>query len=191
MSDLAKNGNKNKFCEFNGDKCHNTDECIHLKKQIKEAVKSRKLSQPIKELKHGATKENTRKPPRKGKPPARKRPPQSLWSSRDNDDDGQESLMVVEAETPSENQKTNDPSHNPATRVHRGNILAVKADIVDGVIRRRGTLYNRYDGFHDRSVSLSVQRYHWTNMTQKTPSSTIYHTRDAQVPSAGRDSNIA
>ncbi|GKE07957.1 hypothetical protein Tco_1411508 [Tanacetum coccineum] len=85
MSGLTENRNKNKFCEFYGDKGHSTDECIHLKKQIEEAVKSRQLSQPIKELKQGATKENTRKPPRKGKPPARKRPPQSLWSSRDNE----------------------------------------------------------------------------------------------------------
>ncbi|GKC25675.1 hypothetical protein Tco_1027825 [Tanacetum coccineum] len=93
MSGLTENRNKNKFCEFYGDKGHSTDECIHLKKQIKEA-------------------------------------------------------------TPSENQKTNDPSHDLATRVQQGNILAVKADIANGVIRRRGTLYNSYDGFHDRSVSL-------------------------------------
>nr|GEZ36127.1 reverse transcriptase domain-containing protein [Tanacetum cinerariifolium] len=39
MSGLAENWNKNKFCEFQGDKGHSTDECIHLKKQIKEAVK--------------------------------------------------------------------------------------------------------------------------------------------------------
>ncbi|GKD66644.1 hypothetical protein Tco_1308752 [Tanacetum coccineum] len=36
----AENQNKNKFCEFHRDKGHNTDECIHLRRQIEEAVKS-------------------------------------------------------------------------------------------------------------------------------------------------------
>ncbi|GJR68086.1 reverse transcriptase domain-containing protein [Tanacetum coccineum] len=40
MTGPAENQNKNKFCEFHRDKGHNTDECIHLRKQIEEAVKS-------------------------------------------------------------------------------------------------------------------------------------------------------
>ncbi|GKE19092.1 reverse transcriptase domain-containing protein [Tanacetum coccineum] len=32
----TENQNKNKSCEFYGDKGHNTDECIHLRKQIEE-----------------------------------------------------------------------------------------------------------------------------------------------------------
>ncbi|GJR48138.1 hypothetical protein Tco_1316241 [Tanacetum coccineum] len=43
MFGSAENRNKNKLCEFYGDKGHNTDECIHLKKQIEEAIKSRQL----------------------------------------------------------------------------------------------------------------------------------------------------
>ncbi|GJY54392.1 hypothetical protein Tco_0446056 [Tanacetum coccineum] len=41
MAGLAENQNKNKFCKFHGDKGHSTDECIHLRKQIEEAVKLR------------------------------------------------------------------------------------------------------------------------------------------------------
>ncbi|GJU27696.1 hypothetical protein Tco_1166317 [Tanacetum coccineum] len=51
MTGPAENRNKNKFCEFHGDKGHNTDECIHLRKQIEEAVKSGQLSHPIKDIK--------------------------------------------------------------------------------------------------------------------------------------------
>ncbi|GJY62806.1 hypothetical protein Tco_0464266 [Tanacetum coccineum] len=40
MSGPGEGQNKNKFCEFYGDKGHSTDECIHLRKQIKETVNS-------------------------------------------------------------------------------------------------------------------------------------------------------
>ncbi|GJU65968.1 reverse transcriptase domain-containing protein [Tanacetum coccineum] len=40
ISGPTEGRNKNKFCEFHGDKGHSMDECIHLRKQIEEAVKS-------------------------------------------------------------------------------------------------------------------------------------------------------
>nr|GEX26686.1 reverse transcriptase domain-containing protein [Tanacetum cinerariifolium] len=54
MTGPVENRNKSKFCEFHGDKGHNTEECIHLRKQIKEAVKLRQLSHMIKEIKQGS-----------------------------------------------------------------------------------------------------------------------------------------
>ncbi|GKC49911.1 reverse transcriptase domain-containing protein [Tanacetum coccineum] len=54
MTGPAENQNKNKSCEFYGDKGHNTDECIHLRKQIEEVVKSGQLSHLIKEIKKGS-----------------------------------------------------------------------------------------------------------------------------------------
>ncbi|GJV03738.1 reverse transcriptase domain-containing protein [Tanacetum coccineum] len=41
----------NKYCEFHSDMGHSTDECMQLRKQIEEMIKSGKLSQFIKELK--------------------------------------------------------------------------------------------------------------------------------------------
>ncbi|GJS58686.1 reverse transcriptase domain-containing protein [Tanacetum coccineum] len=47
----AEKRDPNKYCEFHADTGHCTDECMHLRKQIDEMIKSGKLSQFIKELK--------------------------------------------------------------------------------------------------------------------------------------------
>ncbi|GKB75110.1 reverse transcriptase domain-containing protein, partial [Tanacetum coccineum] len=45
--------NLNKFCDYHGDKGHNTNDCFHLKKQIEEAVASRKLAHLVKDIRRG------------------------------------------------------------------------------------------------------------------------------------------
>ncbi|GJS65675.1 hypothetical protein Tco_0680239 [Tanacetum coccineum] len=47
----AEKRDPNKYCEFHADTRHNMDECMQLRKQIDEMIKSGKLSQFIKELK--------------------------------------------------------------------------------------------------------------------------------------------
>ncbi|GJT63973.1 hypothetical protein Tco_1015453 [Tanacetum coccineum] len=51
MTTPIEKRNHTKFCEFHGEVGHNTDECMHLKKQIEEMLKAGKLSHLIKELK--------------------------------------------------------------------------------------------------------------------------------------------
>nr|GEZ92524.1 retrotransposon Gag domain-containing protein [Tanacetum cinerariifolium] len=53
--------NKNKYCDFHKDKRHNTDDCLHLKIQIEEAVMSGKLAHLVKEIKQGSNKASTSK----------------------------------------------------------------------------------------------------------------------------------
>ncbi|GJY39901.1 hypothetical protein Tco_0426265 [Tanacetum coccineum] len=62
----TENRNKNKFCEFHGDKGHSTDECIHLRKQIEDAVKSGQLSHLAKEIKQESHKGEHSKATKKG-----------------------------------------------------------------------------------------------------------------------------
>ncbi|GJT52157.1 hypothetical protein Tco_0978314 [Tanacetum coccineum] len=57
MTTLVEKRNHTKFCEFHGEVGHNTDECMHLKKQIKEMLKAGKLSHLVKELKQNSGKE--------------------------------------------------------------------------------------------------------------------------------------
>ncbi|GJX02362.1 hypothetical protein Tco_0186275 [Tanacetum coccineum] len=57
MTTPVKKRNHTKFCEFHGEVGHNTDECMHLKKQIEELLKAGKLSHLIRELKQNSGKE--------------------------------------------------------------------------------------------------------------------------------------
>ncbi|GJX58843.1 hypothetical protein Tco_0290233 [Tanacetum coccineum] len=51
MTTPVEKRNHEKFREFHGEVGHNTNECMHLKKQIEEMLKAGKLSYLIKELK--------------------------------------------------------------------------------------------------------------------------------------------
>ncbi|GJU09753.1 hypothetical protein Tco_1132149 [Tanacetum coccineum] len=57
MTTLVEKRNNNKFCEFHREVGHNTDDCMHLKRQIEELIKNGKLSHVIKELKQGSRKD--------------------------------------------------------------------------------------------------------------------------------------
>ncbi|GJU17984.1 hypothetical protein Tco_1145950 [Tanacetum coccineum] len=57
MTTPVEKRNNNKFCEFHGEVGYNTDECMHLRRQIKELIKGGKLSHVIKELKQGSEKD--------------------------------------------------------------------------------------------------------------------------------------
>lgn len=52
--------NGNKYCEFHGEVRHNTDECMHLKRQIEELLRTGKLSNVIKELKQNSGKDQSK-----------------------------------------------------------------------------------------------------------------------------------
>ncbi|GKC15138.1 reverse transcriptase domain-containing protein, partial [Tanacetum coccineum] len=51
----------NKFCKFHREVWHNTDECNHLRKQIEDMLKARKLSHIIRELKQSSRKYQPKK----------------------------------------------------------------------------------------------------------------------------------
>ncbi|GKD91820.1 reverse transcriptase domain-containing protein [Tanacetum coccineum] len=57
MTTPVEKRNNNKFCEFHGEVRHNTDECMHLKRQIEELLKAGKPSHVIKELKQNSRKD--------------------------------------------------------------------------------------------------------------------------------------
>nr|GEV13100.1 reverse transcriptase domain-containing protein [Tanacetum cinerariifolium] len=72
MTEPVENQNKNKFCEFHGDKGHSTNECIYLRRQIEEVVKSGQLSHLVKEIKQRGKRGEQAKAAKKGSSQQRK-----------------------------------------------------------------------------------------------------------------------
>ncbi|GJU28314.1 reverse transcriptase domain-containing protein [Tanacetum coccineum] len=120
MTTPIEKRNANKFCEFHGEVGHNTDECMHLRKQIEEMLKAGKLSHLIKEIKQNNGKEQpkvTKKGETAGKDKAmailmvqpwervaRQRITQSFSPNSEisfpplGEDEGTEGPMIIEAE---------------------------------------------------------------------------------------------
>ncbi|GKC04569.1 hypothetical protein Tco_0996179 [Tanacetum coccineum] len=86
MTTPVEKWNHGKFYEFHGEVRHNTDECMHLRKQIEEMLKAGKLSYLIKE--HKTTKRNSLRLQRKEKLPGKIK----------REDEGTEGPMIIEAE---------------------------------------------------------------------------------------------
>ncbi|GJU64202.1 reverse transcriptase domain-containing protein [Tanacetum coccineum] len=120
MTTLVEKRNSNKFCGFHGEVGHNTDECMHLKRQTEEMIKAGKLSHLIKEIKQGGRKDQpkaTKKGETSGKDKtmailmvqpwqkiAKQRITQSFSSDPEisfpplGEEDGLEGPMIIEAE---------------------------------------------------------------------------------------------
>ncbi|GJW19427.1 hypothetical protein Tco_0026863 [Tanacetum coccineum] len=78
MTTPVEKRNHAKFCEFHGEVGHNTNECMHLKKQIEEMLKEGKLSHLIKELKQNNGKEQP-KVVKKGETSGKEKAGEIIW----------------------------------------------------------------------------------------------------------------
>ncbi|GKD19296.1 hypothetical protein Tco_1208454 [Tanacetum coccineum] len=94
MTTPIEKRNHAKFCEFHGEVGHNKDECMHLKKQIKEMLKAGKLPHLIKELKQNNEKEQP-KVAKKGETSGKDKA--NLFSTPGGSE-GTEGLMIIEVE---------------------------------------------------------------------------------------------
>nr|GEY73852.1 reverse transcriptase domain-containing protein [Tanacetum cinerariifolium] len=97
-SERKQDRNASKFCEFHGEVGHTTDECMHLKRQIEEILKTRKLSHLIKELKQSNGKDQAKaaKNGNLGKEQTASNPDDTIMAG--GEEDGTEGPMVIEAE---------------------------------------------------------------------------------------------
>nr|GEV67259.1 reverse transcriptase domain-containing protein [Tanacetum cinerariifolium] len=97
MTTPIEKRNTSKFCEFHREVGHTTDECMHLKRKIKEMLKGGNLSHLIKELKQNNRKDQTKRA-------AKQRITQNFSSKSVisflplGEDDGTEGPMIIKAE---------------------------------------------------------------------------------------------
>ncbi|GJT33390.1 hypothetical protein Tco_0923809 [Tanacetum coccineum] len=85
MTTPIEKRNNNKFCEFHEEVGHNTDECMHLKRQIEELIKAGKLSHPWQRVARQKITQSFSPDLEISFPPLR-------------DEDGAEGPMIIEAE---------------------------------------------------------------------------------------------
>nr|GEV89874.1 hypothetical protein [Tanacetum cinerariifolium] len=176
MVTLVEKRSRIKFCEFQNDKGHNTDECVQLRKQIEELVRAGKLSHFIKEI----------------------RPWQRVMRQKVT----QSFAHVKEITFPplTTNKGTRGPLVIEAKIyghvVHRiyvdggssmeGSYMAARTVKALGNYRGRIAIYKSMDEFYDSEVTITVQRYHWKACDKRDPSSTIHGSRNAQFPTEKR-----
>ncbi|GJR93006.1 hypothetical protein Tco_0265180 [Tanacetum coccineum] len=96
MTTPVEKRNHVKFCEFHGEVGHNTDECMHLKKQIEEMLKAGKLPHIIKELKQNSGKEQPKSGQAKDHTKLSSNP--KILFPPPGEDEGTEGPMIIEAE---------------------------------------------------------------------------------------------
>ncbi|GJR17055.1 reverse transcriptase domain-containing protein [Tanacetum coccineum] len=141
MTTHVEKRNRNKFCEFHGEVGHNTNECMHLKRQIEALIKNGKLSHVIKELKQGSGKDQP-KTAKKGETSGKDKP-----------------LAILMALSGSE--KPNDSSYRtPHWRQWR-NHMANGTNIAASKNRRCGAFHLYMDEFCGSKITVSIQ---WDHM---------------------------
>ncbi|GKB49850.1 hypothetical protein Tco_0900603 [Tanacetum coccineum] len=205
MTTPVEKRNSNKFCEFHGEVTHNTDECMHLKRQIEEMIKAGKLTDLIKEIKQGG--KDLPKTTKKGETsrkdkamailmvqPWQKVAKQKITQSFSPDseisfpplgeEDGMEGPMIIEA--PSGSKEPNGSSHHTPHWFQWRSHMANGADIAAIKNRGCGTFDLRVDEFCGSKVTISVQRNHRKARYEENSSSPINGSRNAEIPGPRR-----
>ncbi|GJR38391.1 hypothetical protein Tco_1214075 [Tanacetum coccineum] len=192
MTTPVEKRNTSKFCEFHREVGHTTDERMHMKRQIEEMLKARKLSHLIKELKQNNGKDQA-KVAKKGEAAGKDKPlailmvqagrkiakqritqtfsPETMTSFPPlREKDGTEGPMVIEAEV-------------EGHLVHRM--------YVDGgassEIMRRGILNFRMDELHGCKIAFSIKRNNRKDRCKENQSNPVHSPWNVAVPSDRRN----
>ncbi|GJR79722.1 hypothetical protein Tco_0150507 [Tanacetum coccineum] len=117
MTTTVEKRNNNKFCEFHREVGHNTDECMHLRRQIEELIKAGKLSHVIKELKQG---KDQPKAAKKGET-SRKDKPLAILMAKGEENSSSPVNSSRNVKIPSSRRNTHSiEQHDNPTRMHDG-----------------------------------------------------------------------
>ncbi|GJW07837.1 reverse transcriptase domain-containing protein [Tanacetum coccineum] len=209
MTTPAEKRNNNKFSEFHGEVGHNTDECMYLRRQIKELIKGGKLSHVIKELKQGSKNDQpmtAKKEESSGKDKpleilmvqpwqrvARQKITQSFSLNPEisfpplGDEDGAKGPMIIEALSGS--KKPNGSSHRTPHWLKLRNHMTNGTNIDAGKNRGCGAFHLYMDEFCGGKITISVQWDHRKAGSEKNSSSPINSSWNVKIPSSRRNTH--
>ncbi|GJZ17695.1 hypothetical protein Tco_0553818 [Tanacetum coccineum] len=140
---------------------HNTDEYMHLKRQLKELIKAERLSSIIKELKEDSEKDQ---------PKAAKKV---------------EAFGKDKAMTLSKSEKPNASIHRTPHWFQWRNHMANGTNIATGKNRGCGTFNLYMDELCGSNITISIQRDHRKARSKENSSSPINGSRNVKIPSLG------
>nr|GEV20427.1 reverse transcriptase domain-containing protein [Tanacetum cinerariifolium] len=182
MTTSVEKRNTSKFCEFHGEVGHTTDECMHLKRQIKEMLKAGKLSHLIKELKQNNGKDQA-KAAKKGE----------TSDAIENPDD---TVMAEDSQTkdyPNLLPEDGDLISPSGEEDGTGDLMIIEAEMGGHFVHRMhvdGCSSSEIimDEFHGCKIAISIQRDHRKTGSKENPGISVHGSRNAKVPSDRRNS---
>ncbi|GKC94272.1 hypothetical protein Tco_1159714 [Tanacetum coccineum] len=196
MTTPVEKRNASKFCEFYRGVGHTTDECMHLKRQIEEMLKTGKLSHLIKELKQNNGKDQE-KVAKKGEAAGKDKPLAILMVQM-----GQK--IAKQRITQTFSPKTmisfpplweEDVTEGPMVIEDEVGGHLVHRMYVDGSasskILRRGTLNFRMDELHGCKIAFSVQRNNRKVKCKENQNNRVHNPRNVEISSDRRNGHTA
>nr|GEV86024.1 protein kinase-like domain-containing protein [Tanacetum cinerariifolium] len=186
----------NKFCEFQNDKGHSTNECVQLRKQIEELVRAGKLSHFIKEIRLDRDQQKSGKKDAPVKDKAAAIYMIQPWQRVTRQKVTQSFALVKEITFPplAANKGTLGPlvieaeiSGHAVQRIYVEGGSSMETVKALGNFRGRRALYKSMDEFYDNEVTITIQGHHSKAWDKINPSSTIHGSRNAQIPTTPKD----
>nr|GFB53886.1 hypothetical protein [Tanacetum cinerariifolium] len=171
---------------------HNTDECMHLKRQIEELIKNGKLSHVIKELKQGSGKDQ---------PKTAKKEGNIQKGQASGNLDGSEVAKNRQAENYTKllpqsinfalsgSEKPNDSSYRTPHWLQWRNHMANRTNTAASKNRRYGAFHLYMDEFCGNKITISIQWDHMKARSEEDSNSPVNSSRNAKIPNPMRDTH--
>ncbi|GJS36829.1 reverse transcriptase domain-containing protein [Tanacetum coccineum] len=151
MTTPVEKRNNNKLCEFHREVGHNTNECMHLRRQIEELIKNGKLSHVIKELKQGSGKDQP-KAAKKGETSGKDKPLAILMV--------QPWQRVARQRITDRSKESNGSSYHTPHWFQQRNHMANETNIAASKNRGCGAFNLYMDEFYGGEIAISIQWDH-------------------------------
>ncbi|GKB86128.1 hypothetical protein Tco_0958400, partial [Tanacetum coccineum] len=186
----------NKYCEFHAITGHSTDECMQVRKQIDEMIKSGEGSQTKAHPEFLSRDNNLFSIFRRGRQNGRTNNHRSLNRRALRTPDIRRRRSVIRSsirtllcQALAINKKPDDPNYHITHRIQWRNHLADRPDIPTSKDRCLRAFHFRMDELHGYQVTISTQWNNRQNGYKKDLCHTIHGTRNVKIPDKRKNGN--